>query len=100
MAGRKDNGKGRPQTCGEAFEGAQQQLADDIKSGDSASALHTIEDAYAGGHRGFQFWPGGLPSLSHERDDWNPSNQAIADATSAATHSLSSSTLSVCAEPK
>jgi RHS repeat-associated protein len=88
MRGRKQNGKGRPQKCQEAFEGAQQQLIDDINSGDIPKALHTIEDAYAGGHEGFQFWPGGLPSTSHAHGDWFPSDQAIAAATQAAAQFL------------
>ena len=58
MAGLKPNGM--PQTCAQAFQGAQQQLIEDINSGDTAKALHTIEDSYAGGHKGFQFWPGGI----------------------------------------
>ena len=44
------------QTCEQAFQGAQPQLVDDIKSGDIPKALHTIEDSYGGGHKGFQLW--------------------------------------------
>jgi hypothetical protein len=47
---------GKLQTCEQAFQGAQQQLVDDIKSADIPKALHTIEDSYGGGHKGFQLW--------------------------------------------
>jgi RHS repeat-associated protein len=83
MRGRKPNGN--PQTCEQAFEGAQQQLIDDVNSGDIPKALHTIEDAYAAGHQGFQFWPGGIPDDAHEAGDWNPSAADVAAATAAAT---------------
>ena len=87
MSGRKSNGK--PQSCDQAFQGAQQQLIDDINSGDTSKALHTIEDAYAAGHRGFQNWPGGIPNEAHERGDWNPSLADVANAAAAATQFLS-----------
>jgi RHS repeat-associated protein len=71
MSGRKPNGE--PQTADEAFQGAQQQLIEDINSNDIAKALHTIEDSSAEGHRGYQYWPGGIPDVDHEKGDWNPS---------------------------
>ena len=86
MAGNKPNGK--PQTCMQAFQGAQQQLVDDINSNDIPKALHTIEDSYASGHRGFQYWPGGMPTWQHEKGDWNPSDEAVQDAVAAATQFL------------
>jgi RHS repeat-associated protein len=82
MSGRLPNGT--PQTCEEAFQGAQQQLIDDIVSGDIAKALHTIEDAFASGHEGFQYWPGGIPSPEHEAGDWNPSLSSVTNATASA----------------
>lgn len=86
MSGRKPSG--HPQNCQEAFKGSQQQLADDLRSGDIPKALHTIEDSYASGHRGFQYWPGGLPSWSHEKGDWFPSYDAVGEATHAAEQFL------------
>jgi hypothetical protein len=68
--------------------GAQKQLESDLRSGDTAAAMHTIEDAYASGHAGFQYWPGGLPTLSHDYGDWFPSNQVVGNAASAATQFL------------
>lgn len=45
-----------------------------------ARALHAIQDSAAEGHRGFQPWPGGIPSLDHIRDDIWPSQQSLAEA--------------------
>ena len=38
-----------------------------------ARALHAVQDSYARGHKGFQPWSGGLPSMSHVYHDAYPS---------------------------
>jgi RHS repeat-associated protein len=56
MGGRKDHGRGRQQTCGEAYSGT----TDHIVNADSmADALHAIEDSYA---HGYASWDGGYTS--------------------------------------
>ncbi len=100
MSGRKSNG--RQQSCSEAFQGSQDQLAQDIMSGDMAKGLHTVQDASSPSHRGFQPWDGGItlyspddptgtplaehvPSVRHILGDMFPPsasiNEAIANST-------------------
>ena len=45
-----------------------------------ARALHAIQDSAAEGHKGFQPWSGGIPSLGHIWDDFVPSQQSLAEA--------------------
>src|SRR5207253_6222319 len=68
MSGRKDGG--RQESCQHAYEGTKRQIERDIDSGVLAKALHTIEDATATAHRGYQPWIGGygplhLPDPAH-----------------------------------
>ena len=56
MSPRKEDG--RQESCQHAYEGTKQQIGRDIDSGDLAKALHTIEDATATAHRGYQPWDG------------------------------------------
>jgi len=41
-----------------------------------AKALHAAQDKHAGGHRGCQTWPGGLPSWEHLKQDAFPGSAA------------------------
>jgi len=47
-------------------EATQKALAGDRSAAEQA--VHSIQDSFAGGHQ-YQFWPGGLPSWSHEKAD-------------------------------
>jgi len=67
MSGRKDNGN--PQTCQQAYQATQNQISQDVSSGDLGKALHTIQDATAPGHAGYQPWNGGLPGPGHIAGD-------------------------------
>lgn len=69
-SGRKD---GKPETCGEAYAGAVDNLAKDMASGDETGAVHEIQDSYAGGHQ-YSPWDGGytpfhIPGWSHDKAD-------------------------------
>jgi hypothetical protein len=100
MAGRKGNGN--MQNPCQAYNGAANQLEQDIRRGDQASiakALHIIQDARSPAHGPFAPWDGGstiylstgpfsppatidnVPSLSHMYGDINPGSAAIQDAT-------------------
>ena len=90
MAGRKPGGDF--QSCGQAFQGTQDQIREDETRDDLAKALHTIEDSYSPAHFGYQRWDGcwgwyHIPSLSHLWGDFQSSdnNQNVVDATAAAT---------------
>jgi hypothetical protein len=39
--------------------------------------VHTIQDSYSGSHS-YQNWPGGFPSLAHEKGDYSLSNYTSA----------------------
>src|SRR5438034_5543787 len=91
MAGRKPNGN--KQNCDQASQGTQQQIIDDVNSGDLTKALHTIQDAYSPSHYGFQFWDGGwgwfhIPSLGHIEGDFKPPQSAVDAATNASAQFL------------
>lgn len=45
-------------------------------------AIHAAQDTAARGHRGFQAWAGGTPSLQHVRGDLAPSEAEVDDARS------------------
>jgi len=79
MAGRKPNGQ--HESCQAAYSGTQQQLLNDVADSNIPKALHTIQDATAPAHRGYQPWNGMPPSLSHMWSDanpgWGPVNEAI-----------------------
>ena len=87
MSGRKN---GRPQSCDDAFESTNQQLAEDLRTGDIAKLLHTIQDATAPGHRGFQPWGGGTwPGWTHFWGDapiFKPFSLDLAEAAAATSN--------------
>jgi RHS repeat-associated protein len=56
MSGRKND---QQQSCNQANESTKQQLADDLRDDDIPKLLHTIQDATAPGHAGYQPWHGG-----------------------------------------
>jgi RHS repeat-associated protein len=81
MAGRKPNSQ-QNETCQQAYSGTMQQIRNDITDGNIPQALHTIEDATAPAHRGYQPYNGLLHlSLFHLSSDanpgWGPINEAI-----------------------
>ena len=53
-----------------------------------ARALHASQDSFAAGHRGFQPWSGGLPSMSHAHHDGYPSKAERAGAVKASVDTL------------
>ena len=93
MGGMTAGRKPHRQTCGEAYQGTQDQLAQDVANGDLTKALHSIQDAYSPSHYGFQFWDGGytslhIPSLGHMYGDFFPPQSAIDAATDASVQFL------------
>lgn len=77
MAGKKPNG--RYQNCNQAVQGTADRLAGSLMADELGPALHTVQDAQAGGHK-FKEWHGGMPSLSHEIDDFLPSSDTYQTA--------------------
>jgi len=81
MSGRKN---GKQQTCEEAYDSTLEQLRQDLKNGNIPKILHTLQDAMAPGHRGFQPWNGGgflgWPGWSHMMGDLNPLADGFMDA--------------------
>ena len=81
MAGRKPNSQ-QNESCQQAYSGTMRQLGNDVNNGNIPKALHTIQDATAPGHAGYQPYTGLLNlSLSHLWSDAKPGlgpiNQAI-----------------------
>jgi RHS repeat-associated protein len=77
MSGRKPNGK--YQNCNQAVQGTADRLGGSLLANELGPALHTVQDAQAGGHK-FQEWHGGMPSLSHEIQDFMPSPETYQTA--------------------
>ena len=93
MGGMTTGRKPHRQSCSEAYQGTQDQIADDFRNGDLTKALHTIQDAYSPSHSGFQFWDGGwgwfhIPSTGHMYGDFFPPQSAIDAATNASAQFL------------
>lgn len=93
MSGITSGRKPHQQSCEEAFQGTQDQIARDVNAGDLTKALHTIQDAYSPSHYGFQPWDGGfsplhIPSPGHMRGDFFPPQSAIDAATAASAQFL------------
>lgn len=93
MSGMTTGRKPHNQTCGEASQGTQDQLVQDVNSGDLTKALHTIQDSYSPSHEHFQFWDGGytwlhIPGLGHMYGDFKPPDSAVNAATDASTRFL------------
>ena len=65
--------RNRPWRIVVSYHNTMNQLEQDRKNGDIAKFLHTIQDATAPGHEGFQPWNGGVwPGLPHFVGDNNP----------------------------
>lgn len=63
------------QTAEQGARATEQFIEEQLKTcsiGGLAKALHAAQDKHAGGHRGCQTWPGGLPGWEHARQDAFP----------------------------
>jgi len=93
MSGITTGRKPHRQSCSEAYQATQDQIAQDVRNGDLTKALHTIQDPYSPSHYGFQFWDGGwgwfhIPSAGHMYGDFFPPQSAIDGATNASAQFL------------
>jgi RHS repeat-associated protein len=93
MGGMTTGRKPHRQKCDEAYQGTQNQIAQDFNSGDFTKALHTIQDAYSPSHYPFRFWDGGytplhIPGPGHMEGDFFPPESVVEAATNASTQFL------------